>query len=62
MCPGWLRCILDYYNKKYNANNVFHNALNKIARVTGLMNNGDKDLNDTILNDRHIRNQMNVIV
>lgn len=47
--------------QKYNAN-VFHNALNKIARVTGLMNNGDQDLSDTILNDRHIHNQMNVIV
>ena len=43
--------------QKYNAN-VFHNALNKIARVTGLMNNGDKDLNDTILNDRHIHSPL----
>ncbi len=47
--------------QKYNAK-VLHHAINKIARVTGLLSNGDLDLNDTVLNDRHIHNQMNVVV
>jgi hypothetical protein len=45
--------------QKYNAN-VFHNALNKIDCKSDRFDvNGDQDLNDTILIDRHIHNQMN---
>jgi hypothetical protein len=30
----------------------------KIARLTGLMSDGDLDLNDTVLNERHIHNNI----
>ena len=54
-------CIMfSYWQKrmsttmqKYNAK-ILHLSQNKIARVTGLLRNGDIDLNDAITNVRHI--------
>ena len=41
--------------QKYNAK-ILQHSQNKIARVTGLLRNGDVDLNDIVVNERHIHN------
>ena len=41
--------------QKYNAK-VLQSANNKIAHATGQMRDGDLDLNDHVLNERHIHN------
>jgi hypothetical protein len=41
--------------QKYNAK-ALHLASNKIARANGLMRDGDVELNDIVVNERHIHN------
>jgi hypothetical protein len=41
--------------QKYNAT-ALHLANNKIARANGLMRDGDVELNDIVVNERHMHN------